>query len=131
MLILASVDSLLDHIQEVQEDVTNLSNESLVKMTTYIEKNNIEIDDDITIALQYQDIITQQLNATTEAIQSMRASIKRFSHAFSNDENLAQDSMTKLEDKLNKTLADAKDKKSRFSGKTLGDKSTIDDIEFF
>ncbi len=130
MLILDSVDSLLEHIEEVQKDVTHLSNESLLKMSTYIEKNNIEVDDDIATALQYQDIITQQLSATIEAIESMRASIKRFKHAFSNDENLAQDSMNKLQEKLNKTLAEAKDKKSRFSGKAIDDAPT-DEIEFF
>ena len=130
MLILDSVDHLLEHIEEVQKDVTTLSADSLLKMSTYIEKHNIEIDDDISTALQYQDIITQQLDATIDAIASMRSSIKRFSHAFSNDENLAQDSMNKLEEKLNKTLADAKDKKNRFSGKT-SDSEATETIEFF
>ncbi|MDQ7045637.1 MAG: hypothetical protein Q9M32_06980 [Sulfurimonas sp.] len=130
MILLNSVDNLLEHIQDVQQDVMSLSGESLLKMTSYIEKHNIEVDDDIATALQYQDIITQQLSATVEAIESMRSSIKRFSHAFSNDEILAEDSMKKLQDKLNKTLADAKDKKSRFSGKTSSDEAN-DEIEFF
>ena len=130
MLILESVDSLLEHIEGVQKDVTHLSTQSLLKMSAYIEKHNIEVDDDIATALQYQDIITQQLDATIDAVGSMRASIKRFSHAFSNDENLAQDSMNKLQEKLNKTLADAKDKKNRFSGKTA-DEAASDEIEFF
>ena len=130
MLILESVDSLLAHIEEVQKDVTSLSNESLLKMSGYIEKHQLEVDDDISTALQYQDIITQQLSATTEAIDSMRASIRRFSHAFSSDENLAQDSMQKLQEKLNITLAEAKDKKNRFSGKTSDNEAT-DEIEFF
>lgn len=130
MVILESVDSLLEHIEEVQKDVTVLSNDSLLKMTKYIETHKLEVDDDISTALQYQDIITQQLDATIEAIESMRGSIKRFTHAFSNDETLAQDSMNKLQEKLNKTLADAKDKKDRFSGKTAGDTAS-DEIEFF
>ncbi len=131
MLILNSVDNLLEHIEEVQKDVTHLSTESLLKMSTFIEENNIEINDEISMALQYQDIITQQLSATIEAIQSMRISLKRFSHAFSNDETLAQDSMSKLHDKLNKTLAEARDKKSRFSGKIAGTEDANDTIEFF
>ena len=130
MILLNSVDNLLEHIEEVQKDVINLSGESLLKMSTYIEKNNMEIDEDISTALQYQDIITQQLTATVDAIESMRSSIKRFSHAFENDESLAQDSMKKLQDKLNITLADAKDKKNRFSGKTSSNEAT-DEIEFF
>ncbi len=131
MLILDSVDNLLEHIEEVQKDVTHLSSESLLKMCAFIENGNIEVNDDIAAALQYQDIITQQLSATIEAINSMRVSIKRFSHAFSNDETLAQDSMSKLHDKLNKTLAEAKDKKSRFSGKILDSEDAVDTIEFF
>ena len=130
MVILDSVDSLLEHIESVQKDVTSLSNESLLKMSSYIERNNLEVDDDISTALQYQDIITQQLSATIEAIESMRNSIKIFTHAFESDENLAQDSMAKLQEKLNSTLADAKDKKSRFSGQTSGDEVS-DEIEFF
>ncbi|MCD4667143.1 MAG: hypothetical protein K8R44_00855, partial [Sulfurimonas sp.] len=68
MVILNSVDNLLEHIQDVQEDVISLSNDSLLKMSSYIEANNLEVDDDISTALQYQDIITQQLTATMEAI---------------------------------------------------------------
>ncbi len=130
MVILNSVDNLLEHIQEVQNDVIGLSNDSLLKMSAYIEKNSLEVDDDISTALQYQDIITQQLSATIEAIESMRSSIKRFSHASENDESIAQDSMQKLQDKLNITLAEAKDKKNRFSGKTSQD-DEADEIEFF
>jgi len=130
MLILGSVDSLLEHIEVVQKDVISLSADSLLKMSGYIEKNQLEVDDDISAALQYQDIITQQLNATIEAIESMRKSIKRFSHAFESDENLAQNSMQKLQEKLNITLAEAKDKKNRFSGK-VSDDDADDTIEFF
>lgn len=133
MLILKSVDSLLAHIEEVQDDVMSLSAESLMKMSEYIEKNNLEVDDNIATALQYQDIITQQLTASVDAIESMRKSLERFSHAFSNDEIIVQDSMTKLEEKLNQTLAEAKEKKIRFSGKTSDNDANDanDEIEFF
>lgn len=131
MTVLNSVDSLLDHIKEVQEDVIVLSNESLLKMSTYIESNNLEVDDDISTALQYQDIITQQLSATIEAISTMKISMNRFIHAYENDESLAKDSMVKLEEKLNKALSEAQDKKNRFSGKTSQSDVQVDEIEFF
>ena len=130
MLMLDSMDELLTHIKEVQLDVIELSNESLMKMSSFMEKNNLEIDDDISTALQYQDIITQQLNATIEAIESMQKSIDIFTHAFKNDESLAQESVIKLKAKLEATLQDAKDKKSRFSGKSL-ESDENEDIEFF
>ena len=80
--------------------------------------------------MQYQDIITQQLNATIEAIDSMRSSIEIFSHAYKNDEDLVSESMKKLQEKLNITLQDAKDKKDRFSGKSVLENAD-DEIEFF
>jgi predicted RNA-binding protein with EMAP domain len=127
---LNSVDELLTHIKDVQKDVIELSNESLMKMSSFMEKNSLEIDEDISTALQYQDIITQQLNATIEAIDSMRHSIEFFSHAYQSDESIAAQSMVKLQEKLNATLKDAKDKKNRFSGK-FAQNNEDDDIEFF
>lgn len=130
MLLLDSVDHLLEHIEDVQKDVVSLSSDSLLKMSAYIENHQLEVDDDIATALQYQDIITQQLDATIEAIESMRKSIQMFSHAFDSDESVAHASMQKLQEKLNVTLAEAKDKKNRFSGKT-SDTEASDEIEFF
>lgn len=131
MLILKSVDSLLAHLEDVQKDVMSLSKESLMKVSSYVENHSLEIDDDLSTALQYQDIITQQLTATEEAIKSMRKSLERFSHAFDNDEILVQDSMLKLEEKLNKTLELAKEKKNSFSGKTAQTDADNEEIEFF
>jgi predicted RNA-binding protein with EMAP domain len=130
MMMLDSMDELLTHIKEVQLDVIELSGESLMKMSSFIEKNKIEIDEDISTALQYQDIITQQLHATIEAIESMQSSINMFSHAYKSDEGLAEQSIAKLQEKLHATLQDAKDKKSRFSGK-VSESHADDEIEFF
>ena len=131
MVILNAVDELLEHIKEVQLDVIELSNDSLLKMSNFIEKNNLEIDEDISTSLQYQDIITQQLNASIEAIDSMQSSINRFNHAFESDENLVNESMQKLQEKLSVTLQEAKDKKNRFSGKTAEQDASTETIEFF
>jgi len=130
MVILNAVDELLEHIKEVQQDVISLSSESLLSMSTYIEKNNLEIDENISTSLQYQDIITQQLTASIEAIDSMKVSIKRFNHAFESDENLANESLSKLQSKLTQTLKDAQDKKARFSGK-VANENADQEIEFF
>ena len=130
MMMLESIEELLDHIKDVQLDVIELSNESLMKMSGFIERNKLEVDEEISTALQYQDIITQQLNATIEAIESMKKSIEMFSHAFKSDEGLAQQSIVKLQEKLQVTLAEAKEKKSRFSGKHAAEHAD-DEIEFF
>ena len=130
MMMLDSIDELLVHIKEVQLDVIELSNESLMKMSSFMEKNGLEIDENISTALQYQDIITQQLNASIEAIDSTKKSLEIFSHAFKNDEVLANESIAKLQEKLTVTLQEAKDKKSRFSGKHAPEHAE-DEIEFF
>ncbi|SFV65838.1 hypothetical protein MNB_SM-4-1027 [hydrothermal vent metagenome] len=130
MLMLDSIDELLSHIKGVQVDVIELSSESLMKMSNFMEKNNLEIDEEISTALQYQDIITQQLTASIEAIESMKKSIDIFSHAYKNDEGLAEESISNLQAKLSITLAEAKDKKSRFSGK-FSASDVEDEIEFF
>lgn len=129
MQILTSVDELLEHIKNVQEDVIKLSHDSLMNITHYIENNKLSADENIATALQYQDIITQQLSATIEAIDSMRSSMEIFSHAYKSDEDLATKSIAKLQEKLNVTLQEAKEKKERFSGRT--DAGTDDEIEFF
>jgi len=131
MVILNAVDELLEHIKEVQLDVIELSTDSLLKMSSFIEKNKLEIDEDISTSLQYQDIITQQLNASIEAIDSMKSSINRFNYAYESDENLVNESMQKLQEKLSLTLQEAKDKKNRFSGKTAEHDAPSDEIEFF
>lgn len=129
MVILNSVDELLSHIKDVQQDAINLSRESLLMISGFIEKNSLEVDEDVATALQYQDIISQQLMATIEAIESVQKSIYRFSHSYQTDENLAMDSMKKLQEKLSIALNEAKDKKNRFSGKFATDDA--DEIEFF
>jgi len=131
MLILKSVDELLEHIKDVQSSVKSLSNDSLMNMSDYMQENKLEIDDKIATAFQYQDIITQQLDASLEAIDSMRQSIAVFSHAFKSDEDLANGSLMKLQEKLNSALKEAKEKKERFSGKSSGNESENDEIEFF
>jgi hypothetical protein len=129
MVILNSVDELLTHIKDVQKDAITLSRDSLLMITHFIEKNSLEADEEVATALQYQDIISQQLMATIEAIESVQKSIYRFSHSHQTDENLAMDSMKKLQDKLHIALHEAKDKKDRFSGKFAT--NGAEEIEFF
>lgn len=131
MVILDSVEELLTHIKEVQIDSIKLSSESLLMISNFIEKNNLDIDDDVATALQYQDIISQQLTAIVEAIDSVQNNIDRFNHSHKTDEGLAVDSIKKLQEKLSMTIKDAKDKKNRFSGKSSNNDEDFDEIEFF
>lgn len=129
MLLLKSVDALLEHIKSVQADAIDMSKESMGKLGDFLEHNGIDINDDVGRALQYQDIISQQLNATIDAIESVQQSIAMFNHAFSHDEEIAMKSMEKLQDKLDKALNGARDRREAFSGNA--DKEDDHDVEFF
>lgn len=89
------------------------------------------IDDDVAEALQYQDIIAQQLSATIEAIEAVHKSLEVFEHAYSNDEKTAVESMEKLQNKLGTALSKAKEKRDAFSGHVHHDSDDEDAIEFF
>ena len=94
-----------------------------------MEKNSIELDESAAQALQYQDIISQQLSASIEAINSVQQSINIFESAYESDEKIVNDSLEKLNVKLKSTLEMAKDRREAFSGK-LGS-SDQEEIEFF
>lgn len=130
MNILSSIKELLTHIKEVEEDTIKMSQDSMLMLSEYMEKNSIELDDTAMQAVQYQDIISQQLTATIEAIDSVQKSIEIFENAYDSDEKIASDSIDKLHSKLSKTLQRAKDRRDAFSGK-LGHEDETDEIEFF
>lgn len=129
MNMLSSINELLTHLKEVEKDAIQMSQDSMIMLGEFIEKNNIELDDNAAKSLQYQDIISQQLTASIEAIESVQKSIDIFENAYKSDERIANDSLEKLNVKLTKTLETAKDRRDAFSGKLGHDDQ--DEIEFF
>lgn len=130
MNMLSSIDELLSHIKLVEEETIQMSQDSMLMLSEFIEKNSIELDESAAKGLQYQDIISQQLTATIEAIDSVQKAINIFENAYDSDEKIASDSIEKLHFKLSKTLQTAKDRRDAFSGK-LGHENETDEIEFF
>ena len=128
-MMLSSINELLSHIKDVENDTIKLSQESMIILSEFIEKNGIELDENGAKALQYQDIISQQLSATINAITSVQKSIDMFENAYRSDEKIAADSFDKLNNKLIDTLSDARNKREAFSG-NIHDKSE-EEIEFF
>jgi len=120
---------VLEHIKNVEAEAIELSKSANLKITAFLENNKIEIDDSVLDALQYQDIISQQLSATIEAISYVESHLKMFEATFESDESLANESINKLHKKLNKVLDKAKDRREAFSGKVHEDSE--DEIEFF
>ncbi len=125
-----SLNNLLEHIKEVEQDTINISREAQMKLSSFIERNKIQIDDEAAEALQYQDIVSQQLTATIEAIELVQKNLQMFAHNFKEDEKIADDSIDKLRNKMESVLAQAKRKKDAFSGR-IKDHSDEHEIEFF
>ncbi len=128
-MMISAVNELLTHIREVEEDTIRLSQDSITMLSQFIEKNGIELDEDAAKAFQYQDIISQQLSATIDAINSVKKSIDIFENAYKSDEKIANDSLNKLHVKLKDALLLAQNKRESFSGNL--NKKDEDEIEFF
>jgi len=130
--LLESMTEILNHIKEVQEEVMDLSKESVVTISNYLGENNLPLNDDVIKALQHQDIISQQLSATVVAIEAIDKNIKYYTHALTEDAGILTDGFDKLHKKLVISLEEAKSKKSAFSGNAMGSDSADDsEIEFF
>nr|WP_321268351.1 hypothetical protein [uncultured Sulfurimonas sp.] len=119
---ISSINELFSHIKEVQEETMQMSKDSMLMLGDFIEKNAIELDASSAKSLQYQDIISQQLSATIEAIDGVQKII--------NSENINSKNMQNLYEELSKILQIAREKRDSFSGK-LGQKDDIQEIEFF
>lgn len=124
-MLLRSIRELLEHVKDVNKYTIELSSESALAMGHLITKNSLEIDDETATALQYQDIISQQLEATTEAIEQIQNSFMNFD----DNEFTLSDKMKVLDAEFLEILQVAKDKKSAFSGRVHSNEN--EEIEFF
>jgi hypothetical protein len=129
MQFLTQLDGLLTHIKQVENETIDLSREAQLRFVRFIENNHLQVDDDTLEAMQYQDIIAQQLSATIEAIESVQVYLQYFSKVFTHDDDIAMQSIKKMDDKLENALEKAKSKHSAFSGRFGNDKD--DGFEFF
>ncbi|MFA5214955.1 hypothetical protein [Sulfuricurvum sp.] len=128
--ILSSIVDILKHIESVQKDVLELSERSVMTFHTFIEENHLTPDAKTLEGFQYQDIITQQLSAVSEAIGMIEANINVYLHAVKHDQNTLGASIEKLSSKLMKSLQTAKEKQEAFSGNAI-DPNHGESIEFF
>lgn len=124
---LETLDGLLGHIKSVETEIIELSKASQMRVTAFIERNGLVLDDETLEALQYQDIISQQLSATTEAIGSAQSAIEG---EMKTEQGLAVERLGQMQERLHMALEQAKERYSAFAGKTAAG-SDEDEIEFF
>ncbi len=128
--IFLSIVDILTHIEEVQKDVSQLSERSAVCFHKIIEDNSIEVNKETLDAFQYQDVISQQLSAVSDAIGTIKQSIAVYLHSVKEDQATLSDSIGKLSNRLTKSLEIAKAKQEAFSGNAI-DANHGESIEFF
>lgn len=116
-MLLSTLQSALDHIKDVQASVTELNHESMSLLNDAIFEADVEINEEGFIALQHQDILTQQLSATTELIEMI-------------NKHINESSIESLTQKITASIEVAKAKKDAFSGNAFEQKHE-DLVELF
>ncbi len=72
------LDHIFVHIQSVQEDISRLNFEAMQKINDLIFESGMDVDDEIFVALQHQDILTQQLSAVSELAETLRKHLQNY-----------------------------------------------------
>lgn len=116
-MVLEILQSSLEHIKEVQANVKKLNQDSMTKLSDAIFKANVEINEEGFVALQHQDILTQQLNATSELLEMINT-------------HISESEIENLKDDIAASLEVAKAKKDAFSGNAFEHKHE-DLVELF
>lgn len=129
MQFLTTLDGLLDHIKAVERETIELTKEAHLRMAAFIRDNGLSPDDSLLEAMQYQDIISQQLSATIEAIENVQGHLQHFSRAITEDDAIAMESIERMHTKLSSALEKAQQKHSAFGGKLQNNED--DGVEFF
>ena len=107
----------LEHIKEVQTNVTALNHKSMTLLGDAIFDADVDIGEDGFVALQHQDILTQQFSATNELIEMI-------------SKHISESSDEALEKNISEALEVAKAKKEAFSGNAFEHKHD-DMVELF
>lgn len=123
-----TLNELLDHIRRVEMDVNLLSKEMVLKIGSFLESQKIALPVEVIEALQLQDIISQQLSATCEAIENTQTYLKFHVNSLKEDTKMVGQNLSKLIEKLDSSLAEAKSKMESFRGKRDNNQ---DGVEFF
>jgi len=126
-----SIVNLLDHVQEVEEDVKETSLDAFRTISKKMQEAGVEPDEELMAAFQYQDVLGQQLSATTEAIGAVKQHINFYLHSISQDASMLHGNVEKLTSKLDGLVETARQKRNSFSGHYGDDQQNEDEIEFF
>ncbi len=109
---------ILEHIKDVQTDMITLSEKSASIFFDHFEQQGLEFTDDVTKALQYQDIFSQQLSVIAHAVTTVADKLKLCQNPLDvHDHSLLENLRTELDTLLD----DARHKKVAYMGDALVD----------
>lgn len=129
MASVTTLDRLLGHVIEVETEMIVLSGESHRRISEWIQKSGVKVSDEVLEAMQYQDILSQQLSATIEAVESIRAHMGELLESSTQNSSNVLNMIETIDAKLVEVLEKAEQKRKAFSGKVHQD---VDEgIEFF
>ena len=128
--ILSSVLAIMRHVKEVQVEILTLNQQSSDAFIRHLQLKDDVLSDEVLNGMQFQDIITQQLNAIVEAITSVEKSVTIHLRAAHEDNEILHESFFKLHNKMLSSLEEAKKKKEAVGGYALVEESQ-DELEFF
>lgn len=129
MVSVNTLDRLLGHVVEVETEMIELSGESHRRISEWINHSGAAVSDEVLEAMQYQDILSQQLSATIEAVESIRAHMGELLECSTQNSLDVVNIIETIDAKLVEVLEKAEQKRKAFGGKIHQD---VDDgIEFF
>lgn len=124
MVSVETLDPLLKHLIEVESEMITLSAKAHRTIAEWIRETNLQASDEVLEAMQYQDILSQQLGATIEAIGRIRELSAQSTEA----DLITMEKIGLMDTKLVEILEKAQQKRAAFSGKSDPDD---EGIEFF
>ena len=124
MASLPALDRLLEHVIGVEREMIELSAASHRTISGWINGSGTPIPDEVLEALQYQDILSQQLGATIEAIEKVREHLGQVAGTAGDGDDILLDADAKLLG----ILETAQSKHAAFRGR---DGNDTEAIEFF
>lgn len=128
MASLQTLDRLLEHLIDVESEMITLSANAHRSITGWIKETKLQASDEVLEAMQYQDILSQQLGATIEAIGSIRELLAQNMETEIHEDSAAMAKIGQMDAKLVEVLEKAQQKRAAFSGKSESDD---EGIEFF
>jgi hypothetical protein len=120
--VLNSAIDMINHFEEVEKNIISESKQSSMELARLIDDGKINATEEVIDALQYQDIVSQRLSATVEAMENTKKFIQEYV-----DDNMCPEEFL---DKLSFTLQNAIKKQLAFEGSHDTDDTKEDDIFF-